>query len=60
MKVSSKKSFRNKYLLDNSEEDDGITSRRKVQEKRRPIRNWTKIVEDNLDDPEMLEEIYDD
>lgn len=56
--MSSKKSFRNKYVFDDDEEV--INKKKAPAQRRRPIRNWTKVVEDNIDDIETLEDIYED
>ena len=59
--MSSKKSFRDKYVYDDDEEV--VNKKKGPSDRRRPIRNWTKVVEDNLDNLdniENLEDIYED
>jgi len=56
--VSSKKSFRDKYVYDDDEEV--VNKKKGPSDRRRPIRNWTKVVENNLDNIEILEDIYDE
>ena len=56
--MSSKKSFRNKYVYDYDEEV--VNKKKGPSNRRRPIRNWTKIVEEHLDDIEVIEDFYED
>ena len=46
--------------MEDFDEDGGRENKRHPNEPRRPIKNWTKIVEANPDILEDLMEVYDD
>jgi hypothetical protein len=56
--MSSKKSFRRKYVEDF--DDEGThENRKRPNEVRRPIKNWTKAVEKKMNELDDLEDIFE-